>query len=124
MLRSQAEFRFSCAVADFLKRSLPSTALWTHFPAGEARTAITGARLKRMGTQKGWADYLIVHDGRLIGLELKAPGGRISPEQRAFGDALVANGFSWSIVRSLDEVETFLRGEGVPLKATLFGEAA
>lgn len=124
MARSQAEFRFSCVVADYLRRALPSTAAWSHFPAGENRSAITGARLKRMGLARGWPDYLILCDGKLIGLELKVPGGATSPEQRAVGDCFVANGFAWSIVRSLEEVEAFLRGQGLLLKASCVKAAA
>lgn len=124
MTRRQDEFRFSCVVADFLKRALPSTALHSHFPAGESRSAITGARLKRMGLQKGWPDFLIIHDGKLVGLELKAGKGKASPEQTAVGDAFVANGFSWQIVRSLEEVERVLIGAGIPLKASCQGAVA
>jgi len=115
----QEEFRLSCVVADYLRRALPSTAVWSHFPAGEARSAITGARLKRMGTARGWPDYLIVYDGKLIGLELKTPKGPVSKEQQAVGEAFSANGMAWTVARSLDAVESFLRSEGVPLKATV-----
>lgn len=119
MARGQAEFRLSCVVADHLAKALPPRAAWTHFPAGEARSEITGARLKRMGTAKGWPDYLILIDGRLLGIELKAPGGRVSDEQRAVGDSFVANGASWTIARSLDDVEAFLIANDVPLRARI-----
>ena len=85
-MRGQEEFRLSCVVADHLARALPTRAVWTHFPAGEHRNEITGARLKRMGLAKGWPDYLILVDGRLLAIELKAPGGSVSKEQRAIGD--------------------------------------
>lgn len=119
MIRRQDEFKLSCVVADFLQDALPRTACWSHFPAGEARSKITGARLKRMGLAKGWPDYLVVHDGKLVGLELKAGNGKASPEQCAVGDAFVANGFTWQIVRSLEEVERVLVGAGIPLKASV-----
>lgn len=118
-MRRQEEFRFSCVVADYLRKALPSTAAWSHFPAGENRSEITGARLKRMGLAKGWPDYLVIHDGKLIGLELKAGKGSVSKEQAEVGEAFVANGMSWTVVRSLEGVETFLRGEGIPLKSSV-----
>ncbi len=31
---------------------------WSHFPAGEARDARTGAKLKRMGAKAGWPDLV------------------------------------------------------------------
>lgn len=118
-MRSQDEFRLSCVVSDFLAKALPPRARYTHFPAGEHRSRITGARLKRMGMQRGWPDYLVICDGKLIGLELKAPGGSsISPEQRAVGDAFVDNGFAWTLAKSCEDVERFLLEQGVPLRAT------
>lgn len=125
MSRSQAEFRLSCVVADYLARALPADACWTHFPAGEARNAITGARLKRMGLQRGWPDYLVIFQGRLIGIELKAPEtkGRLSAEQLIVAEGFRHNGFGWGLCRSLDDVEALLRGAGVPLVASV-GRAA
>ena len=117
MKRAQPEFELACVVVDFLRRALPARAVWSHFPAGEARSERTGGRLKRMGTAKGWADYLIFVDGKLIGIELKSPKGPVSDEQAAFGDALVANGGHYTIARSLDAVEAFLLACGVDLKA-------
>jgi hypothetical protein len=118
-VRSQAEFRLSCVVADHLARALPPRAAWSHFPAGEARSEITGARLKRMGLARGWPDYLIVLDGKLLGIELKAPGGKVGDVQREVGDKFVANGFAWTIARSLADVESFLIANDVPLRARI-----
>jgi hypothetical protein len=33
---------------------------WTHLPFGEKRSAVTGARLKRMGTKRGWPDFILL----------------------------------------------------------------
>ena len=119
MKRAQPEFELACVVVDYLRQALPARAVWSHFPAGEARSDRTGGRLKRMGTAKGWADYLIFIDGKMLAIELKAPKGKLSDEQGAFGDALVANGGHYTVARSLDAVETFLRACGVDLKAKL-----
>ena len=116
MKRAQPEFQLSCVVADWLRVALPARAVWSHFPAGEARSAITGSRLKRMGTATGWADYLIIVDGNILGIELKAPNGKLSDAQAAFGDALTANGGRYQVCRSLDDVEAFLTASGVPLR--------
>ena len=60
------EFATCCALADTLRIGASPDWFWCHYPAGEARTAITGARLKRMGTKAGVADYLLCSpDGRL-----------------------------------------------------------
>jgi hypothetical protein len=39
---------------------------------------------------------------------LKAPAGRLSPEQKAFGDALTAAGGLYLVVRDVREVEAML----------------
>jgi hypothetical protein len=123
-MRRQDEFRLACVVADYLARALPVEAIWTHFPAGENRSAITGARLKRMGTARGWPDYLIIYRGKLLGLELKAEGGSVSPHQRHIGESFKAHGFDWSVIKSTEEVEKFLTRRGIPLRATVLARAA
>lgn len=46
---------------------------------------------------------MVLCDGRVLFLELKAPRGRLRPEQEAFRDAVLAQGFGWAQVRSLDD---------------------
>ena len=70
------EFALHCAVADTVRRWILPGWIWTHFPAGEARSAITGARLKRMGLARGFPDLLFFHAGRhvrLSGIETARP---------------------------------------------------
>ena len=56
-----SEFSLHVTIADVLLRwSLPGVE-WTHFPAGELRTAATAGKLARMGTRRGWADFEIFH---------------------------------------------------------------
>ena len=116
-MKAQDEFRLACVVADYLALTLPPRVLWSHLPFGEQRSAVTGARLKRMGTKKGWADYLVIHDGGILALELKAPKGKQSPEQKDFADALVAAGGAYHVCRSLDDVKTALQLSAVPMLA-------
>ncbi|NAZ17986.1 VRR-NUC domain-containing protein, partial [Glutamicibacter soli] len=51
-------------------------------------------------------------DGRVLVLELKAPKGRLRPEQEAFRDAVQAQGFGWALVRSLDDALGALADQG------------
>ena len=108
-----------CSVADYLDRSLPTRALFSHFPAGENRTAATGSRLKRMGLKRGWPDIIVILDGKTFGIELKAGKGKLSDVQLAVADALVANGAPWVCARSTQEVEAFLTEQGVQLRARI-----
>lgn len=119
-----SEHSLQISAADFLRKALPSRAVFFHVPNGELRDKRTAAKLKAYGVLPGVPDFIVICDGKLIGLELKAPKGRASPEQVAIGDAFVANGFNWQIVRSLEEVERVLLGAGIPLKASCMGVAA
>jgi len=118
-MRNQDEFKFACVIADYLSRALPTRALWTAFPAGEKRSAVTGARLKRMGMQRGWPDIIVILDGKTFGIELKAGKGKLSDVQLAVADAFVANGAPWVCARSTQEVEAFLTEQGVQLRARI-----
>lgn len=84
-----AEFSLHCMVADDLRRWATPGWNWTHFPAGEYRDPVTGARLKRMGLQPGWPDLILLPpkgspNGRPHFLELKRRGGKLSAWQAGF----------------------------------------
>lgn len=113
MSRSQEEFRLACFVADTLRQAAEPGIIWTHFPAGENRDPITGSRLKRMGTQRGWADYIFIGHSFVGFLELKSEKGRPSPEQQAFKSSVEAMGCLYDIARNGDEAIGILRAWGV-----------
>lgn len=96
--RLAAEFRLSCAVADMIARFVMPGWRWSHLPFGELRTFETANRLKRMGTHKGWPDYLFVHErGACVWMELKRRGGRLSDEQIEIAKFLKRAGHCWLI---------------------------
>ena len=77
-VRRPKEFALHCAVADTVKRWILPDWIWTHFPAGEHRSVITGARLKRMGLNRGFPDFQFFHrNGRVCFLELKRHGNSL-----------------------------------------------
>jgi hypothetical protein len=45
-------------------------------------------------------------------LELKSPKGRLRPTQETFRDAVLAQGFGWALVRSLDDALGALADHG------------
>lgn len=122
MSRSHPEFTLTVAIADFIKAAWPLAVLpASHFPAGERRDARTGAKLKAMGTAAGWPDFILnLPEGRVGYIEVKAEKGRLSPEQAAFRDAVVANGARWALCRSVEEAQAtltaWLDGSGINLK--------
>lgn len=60
-----------------------------------ARTA-KGWRTAVAADGKGFPDLVLVKD-RVLYRELKAAGGKLTPEQRAWGDALLKAGQDWKV---------------------------
>jgi hypothetical protein len=98
------EYKLQSAVADLLRHhSLPSWR-WSHFPAGERRDVITGARLKRMGLQRGFPDFIAISPAGIFhALELKRTGEKLSPDQEAFRLWCIAHGVPHAVAHTLDE---------------------
>ena len=53
---------------------------------------------------RGGADLLVLYRGTAFAIEVKRPGGRQSPEQRAFQDAWEQAGGWYILASSLDDV--------------------
>lgn len=81
---------------------------------------------KAMGLRAGCPDFVFCINGwlptgagdrgRLIGIEVKPPGKTLSPVQRDAHTAITLSGGIVTTVHSIDELEGFLRGLGVPLR--------
>ena len=114
--RHHPEAAIHAAVCDHLRLRAKPDVLWLHVPNGERRDAITGAKLKRMGTLAGTSDFLLWHQGNSFALELKAPGGRPSEAQLNFMARFAAAGghtcFASDVDRALAVLEAWqlLRG--------------
>lgn len=114
--RGTPEADLQRAVAHALRFALPRTAIIHHSanevtepgPRGARRQAI----LVGMGVHPGFADLMVLCDGRVLFLELKAPKGRLRPSQEAFRDTVQAQGFGWALVRSLDDALGALADHG------------
>ena len=98
-----SEFQLHVTIADMLRRwALPGIE-WTHIPLGELRSAATAAKLARMGTRRGWADFQIFHaDGRVIFLEIKRKGGRLSEDQQRIADHMRRAGHRFEVIDSIE----------------------
>ncbi len=102
------------ACADWCRVALRDDIIWTHFPAGEARSAKTGALLKSMGVRRGIPDFLLFgknHGGSTTALfiEMKTSAGRVSHEQADVIQALTDAGFNVTVARSIDEFRDAVR---------------
>jgi hypothetical protein len=114
--RGTPEADLQRAVVVALRFALPKGAIIQHCvnevteagPRGAKRQAI----LVGMGVHPGFADLVILCDGRVLFLELKSLKGKLSPAQEAFRDAVLAQGFGWALVRSLDNALGALADHG------------
>lgn len=115
--RGTPEADLQRAVVRALRFALPRTAIIHHCanevtesgPRGAKRQAI----LVGMGVHAGFADLMVICEGRVLFLELKAPKGRLRPDQEGFRDAVLAQGFGWVLVRSLDDALGALADQGL-----------
>ena len=105
--RGTPEADLQRAVVVALRFALPKGAIIHHCvnevteagPRGAKRQAI----LVGMGVDAGFADLIVLCEGRVLFLELKSFKGRLSPAQEACRDAMLAQGFGWALVRSLED---------------------
>src|SRR5436190_8545260 len=121
-------------VADALDKLLMPPAEWTTFPAGSVPLPPQfAAKLSRLGLKRGWPDVLVLHS-RIIGIELKRRGGRLSRTrfvrtrrgalrelagQEDVFPRLQAAGMTIGVCSSLTEVLAFLGACGVPLRVSI-----
>lgn len=127
------EFGFTASVADLLRWQGAPGRQWTHMPSGENRDhaiskagkrySPTGARLKRMGVQKGWPDFILLapFDEEVSPfirkavhfLELKRGSrGSLSDEQKAFRNWCFSNFYPWALAKTFEEAEKQLKAWG------------
>ena len=57
-----------------------------------------------MGSTPGVPDIVGIHNGKFIGIELKAPRGVVSPAQQAFIDRINQAGGCAFVARTLEDV--------------------
>ena len=104
------------AIVAALRVALPRDAI-VHHCANEAteagpRGAKRQAILVGMGVHPGFADLLVMSEGRLLFLEVKGAKGSLRVAQEAFRDAVLSQGFGWALVRSLDDALGALADHG------------
>ena len=115
--RGTPEADLQRAVVKALRFALPKGAIVHHCANEVTEAGPRGARrqaiLVGMGVYPGFADLMVLCDGRVLFLELKSPRGKLSPAQVAFRDSVQAQGLSWALVRSLDDALGALADHGL-----------
>lgn len=87
---------------------------WTHIPSGELiRDKETARKLKQMGTQTGWPDFILVSPyGSVRCLELKRRGESLSEDQEAFSLHCIKHGIPYSVAYDRDQALAALSAWG------------
>jgi hypothetical protein len=100
-------------VVDLLRLAAVPDLIWYHVPNEGRRAPRTGAFLKRMGMVAGVPDLaFVLPGGRAAFLELKTPGGVVSPEQLAFRKRCADAGVPYAIARTPEEARAILADWG------------
>ncbi len=60
---------------------------------------------RRLTATKGTPDILLAVHGRAVALEAKLPGGKLSEDQERMRDGLIADGWKYALVTSLEEAK-------------------
>lgn len=110
--RRHPEADIQRAIVKALRRSLPHALV--HASINEQRK---GNRRDQgiaigMGAHPGFSDLLVMCEGRLLFIEVKAPKGTLSANQKAFRDWSHAEGHSWALCRSVDDALAAAKGAG------------
>jgi hypothetical protein len=103
MRRARPEQQIQRALAEHLRLRAHKDVFWFACENGGARSAIEGAILKACGIKRGVPDLILIRAGRCHGLELKAPGGRLSDAQRIAHDEMRAAGAEVAVAVGIDE---------------------
>jgi hypothetical protein len=111
--RARPEQEIQRALFQHLAIRAASSVFGFHPANGGWRTATEAAILKGMGVRAGIPDIIIIHAGKCYALELKAPGGRLTPVQRVTHAALAAAGATVAVAYGLDDALARLEGWGL-----------
>jgi hypothetical protein len=118
------EFVVHAALVEWFRRFRRDGVVFFHPSSGEERTKRVhpktgkvfcpgGTRLQRMGMRKGVPDLVILRSGRIMGLEVKSPGGTLSREQKEFRVEWERAGGIYAVARSVEEGRALLEEWGV-----------
>lgn len=122
--RAQPEARIQKAIVVLLRTIMPGAIIHAsgHEQRGHgAAWARRQAMLTEMGALAGFPDLIVMAEGKIAFLEVKAPGGSLSPAQRLFRDRAAAHGFPWALVRSADDALAAIEAAGFRTRRKALG---
>lgn len=102
--------------ASLQSKAIPELDMLFAIPNGGARTAVTGAMLKREGVRPGIPDLMLAypnHESAGLFIEMKTKGGKIAPHQDKWLEKLTAHGYRvevcWSFEEAKDVIMEYLQ---------------
>jgi hypothetical protein len=99
-----AEARTQAAIVEWIRLVAPELIVF-HVPNGGLRSKAEAARMRWVGVLAGVPDLVVLgRDGRCWLVEVKAPGGTLSADQRAIRDWCTALRVPFVIAKSIDDV--------------------
>ena len=121
--RSTPEADTQRAIVQALRVALPRDANVHHavneIAANDRRGQIRQSILVGMGVHAGFADLVLISGGRVLFLEVKSQTGRLRKSQEGFRDTVIAQGFGWALVRSVDDALGVLADHGFTSRVRL-----
>jgi hypothetical protein len=90
-----SEFAAQCFLVALIRRTISPAWRFTHIASGEYREKATAGRLYAMGVERGWPDLLFVGPSRVLFIELKRRGGKLSDAQQDLAAFIVAAGHDY-----------------------------
>lgn len=108
------EDRLQMSLVDYLRWAGRKDVLFWHTPNGGARSKATAGKLKGMGVLPGVPDLIFLFpDATIACLELKIPGGTVSPAQTAFIEHCERIGVMAAVAYGFDQAVEVLTAWGV-----------
>ena len=96
----------------------PNGPYWTAVNPVPAKSVAVAGISKALGLKAGTPDFVFCIKGRFVGIEVKPPKKYLTPVQKEAHEAITLSKGLVFVARSVDDLEGFLRGLGVPLRVT------
>lgn len=109
------EDRLQSRVRMYLDDALPAPGWWSSVDHARKQSLKSGQIQKARGIKRGLCDVAIWYLGMFYGIELKAGKNDTSDAQDGFGVAMVATGFRYQVIRSVEALDLYLRNTGIPI---------
>lgn len=105
----QSESKIQQAAFTYLRNRYPELyGCLYHVPNGGFRDSLTASLMTGQGLTPGVQDLHLVWGGKLYLIEIKAPQGEVSPEQKYVHSQHAKQGFSTYIFRSSEDIISFV----------------